>query len=204
MSIDLSRFCCTVRKDLAVPFSVANGTAACNGHLVVWVDQPCETRVEGLLPTKVAGYVMHAKEAAALDGDWRRMDALASTFDPCHRCSGSGHVHVVTCDECDGDGEFRHGSHFYQCQACYGSGECVESGDASGVRCRECCGTGKAQQLVPGLIVTNAMRERRGINAIYAEQLRLLPHAEICTALVNDCFPIRFDGGVAMLMAMRA
>lgn len=81
--------------------------------------------------------------------DWRPISSLPLPVqEPCSICNGSGRVNRVECDECDGAGEFLHGSHYYDCKACDGSGEAECSPAAKDSRgaqqCHGCHGTGQS------------------------------------------------------------
>lgn len=59
----------------------------------------------------------------------------------CVVCEGSGRV--TPCPECDGEGEFQHGSHRYECKHCDGDGEiAVHDPEESARPCRACAGSG--------------------------------------------------------------
>lgn len=59
----------------------------------------------------------------------------------CAVCEGSGRV--MPCPECDGEGEFQHGSHSYECQHCDGTGEIAfHDPEESASPCSACAGSG--------------------------------------------------------------
>lgn len=92
----------------------------------------------------------------------------------CEACNGSGVVHERDCDECDGEGEFDHGSHTYVCKNCEGTGD-IDADPSPGEErtCWACDGLkiGGGEKPTPGI--------GRG-------QLRLASH---CAALICTHVP---------------
>lgn len=70
------------------------------------------------------------------------MPALPSG-DKCEACKGSGREFKESCDECDGQGDFSHGNHMYDCKGCDGEGKVdMLFPTGPGQRCADCIGTG--------------------------------------------------------------
>lgn len=74
--------------------------------------------------------------------DWHPIPQLDMTgARKCLACEGSGRV--TPCPECDGEGEFQHGAHTYECQHCDGTGEiAVHDPEESARPCSACAGSG--------------------------------------------------------------
>lgn len=54
---------------------------------------------------------------------WAPISSLAfPEQQACQHCGGSGSMVRRECPDCDGEGEFDHGSHTYECKACGGDG----------------------------------------------------------------------------------
>nr|WP_315242173.1 hypothetical protein [uncultured Albidiferax sp.] len=117
----------------------------------------------------------------------------------CMECSGAGECWSEDCTDCDGDGEFSHGWHTYQCKNCEGQG-CITSlhgAEASPkVGCPRCDGKGEDFQSVNvGPVL---------VQRYYLQLLQSLPQ---CVLHPVDCDSgasyFRFEGGFGWLMGCR-
>lgn len=123
-----------------------NGLIATNGHLCV-VDATIQRTDEPMIEAKAI--LNLEKQYLALQKTV--IEAQKANFNPapnspyygkCPRCKGKGkHGEITGCDECDGEGEFTHGSHEYTCKECNGKGEVEDI--FPDVTCENCNGTGQ-------------------------------------------------------------
>lgn len=94
--------------------------------------------------------------------------------EPCAQCDGSGVMYRVDCHECNGEGEFVHGTHTYRCKECDGEGGFVTRHPSQGARaqpCDICEGSGASIQPV----TVGEVRVQRRYLAAIAE----LPGAQV-------------------------
>ena len=119
---------------------------------------------------------------------------------PCDTCSGSGMVtapEMQDCDDCDGDGEFRHGRHRYACANCDGTGEikCRDGKSGELMECKVCNGGGISRELVKVAV------SGKNFQAKYLAKLLALPGIEyMLDESGNHKMIFRFSGGVGILM----
>lgn len=152
MTIDLTKFCATSddpREYLRTPFRCPEGIVATNGHILICMDDD-----GGEYPDAVENTKSYAAKFKAYIDDPKRSWFFAASIalpeaNPCPECRGKGYVHEEDCDDCDGEGQFRHGDHWYDCKECNGNGK-VLTGDSSGTKttCRRCYGHGEDFQTV--------------------------------------------------------
>lgn len=212
--IDLTRFVAAKddgRAFLRAPFATPHGMAACNGHVAVITIGDVETATEDSADEGQVELIARLSKwfqaIAALPADgWIGLDQLAEaphTSATCRQCKGKGRCEITTCPDCDGEGEFDHGRHTYQCRECDGAGsETYPTNDPKAPRCDECCGTGKSG----GTQVPGTEAPQHGIATKYHHLLREAPNAQIYTkGFVADsrAFAVRFDGGCAIVMPVR-
>lgn len=213
MTIDtktLRRFCNP--KDERIPnlMGIAGGTAACDGNVLVWISTPLcygppaaqETRERFERIVALAN-----KIAAASLGTWSPVAGIQFEAFDCWRCKGAGYAVENPCNECDGEGEFWHGSHKYVCQECEGDGAMVRPArEDVGTRCEVCVGSGLNQGVTDFVV---AGQDNLTVSRIYAKLLRELPSAELRHEHVtltkeNHGYLVgRFDGGVFVLAAYK-
>lgn len=141
--------------------------------------------------------------ADAFDGAFTPAREIGVKTIECSSCAGTGKRTNRVCHECDGDGEFVHGSHWYECRACDGSGALVSKGH--GDACCDCDGRGFSTDRAPSTLGDHAL----GISAAsnYVEALRGI-NGEISTAPLRTkgygyLWALRFPGGRGLLMPMR-
>lgn len=200
-AINLSRFCASdrdTRKHLQTPILIGTFAYATNGHVCVRVP------------------AADCPEAHPLpdDVDMRKLPGMFDCIDKdpsikrqplpqleniktCERCKGASKFKVSDCEECDGKGEFIHGSHEYTCKECDGDGE-VDDHQGTLRGCWECHGAGhdphQYQDFGPGLPMA-----RVG----YMHWLAALPGIMWAPNGEERSIRFRFDGGHAILMPVR-
>jgi len=198
ISIDVTKFCAVVhmRAYLTSPFNIKGvGKVACNDWAGVVLENDAETS-EGL-PTSLTATFLDWKAKLPVSGSGIPMASLNLPDKmPCKKCSGTGKQRGVReCYECDGKGEFDHGSHTYECKECEGTGE-VEDPHEPKTTCSRCNGTGEAFHIVK---IGHAAFDTTWLR-IFSE----LPNAEIH---IGDSTKapalITFDGGWGVLMPCR-
>lgn len=198
ISIDVTKFCAVgdMRAYLASPFNIKGvGQVACNGWAGIVQENDAETS-EGLPPTFPTMFrEWKAKLPASGSGIPMASLALPDKM-PCDKCRGTGMQRgVKECRECDGDGDFYHGSHTYECKECEGTGE-VEDPLQPKTTCTKCNGTGEAFQLA-----------KVGHSTFNTTWLRLFSELPDAAIHIGDnpmasAF-ITFDGGWGVLMPCR-
>ena len=102
------------RKYMRSPFTRGEWTYATNGHIAVRVP-----KIDGV-------EILPEKYIPSLEGLFQSVggnDFIALPWMPpleeCQLCIGTGIAYE--CPECDGEGEFEHGTHSYCCKECGGS-----------------------------------------------------------------------------------
>ena len=136
--------------------------------------------------------------------DWRPTSSLAMPeLKPCGLCKGSLLIVETECPDCEGSGEFQHGSHTYTCGECDGDGfnksRMATADDDNAKPCHECDGLGFAGRhqpvIVPGI--------QNGY-ALDARQIAQFPAGG--EFAVNDgtldSVRLRGDGWVGLIMPM--
>ena len=197
--IDITQFCSgkDPRDFMMKPWRSGNWIVASNGHVIVLVpDEGGEYAAEPeVMEGKIAKF-----EAEYLGGiEW--LDVSSITLpDPvkCTDCSGSGYLYVMDCLECDGEGEFEHGSHDYECKECDGAGQVTSKwkfDDSKKEPCARCRGSGTTYQPVK---VGNTFAQRQ-----YIEKLAKLPNCRLSPDGDHNPMPFVFDGGRGWLMPCR-
>lgn len=204
--IDLTPFCAQpvdTRSYLHRTHPILDGGIACNGHMVIFADSVAPPVAEGTsaLPKGVKevfeGHVARIR-AHAFDGPVRVDSLSLAAYRKCGRCSGAQHVCDKECEDCDGDGEFKHGRHYYSCKQCDGDGRHDVPSTAVDQRaCPACLGSGVEQDSV-----LFGDRDSQGINTIYVHLLQQLPNCEISWSGEREIL-VRFDGGLGMVMSMQ-
>lgn len=196
--IDVTQFCslADTREYLLKPWRCEQGIAASNGHVLVLVsDDGGEYQPE---PESFKGKIAEFETKFTGGPEW--IDVVSIQLGDsgiCKYCRGRGCNYVVECDECDGDGDFIHGSHTYDCKECDGDGTILCSKDSDGakrVSCFNCDATGRGFQPVQ---VGNSFAQGR-----YLEKLAKLPNCQIAPD-GDKAMPFVFDGGRGWLMPCR-
>lgn len=178
------------RDYLRTPFLLGEFVYATNGHVAVRVPR------DGLDYKEIEnGKVREIGDlfAKSTRDTWTDIPTLPERI-PCKHCNGS--AVQVECDDCDGNGEFDHGMHTYECQKCRGSGQ-VTGRVGKQQPCNNCDGTGaKSNQPVA---VGEASYDRR-----YLAKIIDLPNIKFSPTLYeNGPGYFVFDGGEGLLMPMR-
>lgn len=178
------------REYMRAPFTRGDWTYAMNGRIAVRVP-----KIDGMemLPDKHAPKLEGLFAPACFDA----CIALPPLppLEQCRMCNGTGSA--FECPECDGKGEFEHGTHTYECRECDGSGQ-VAYGGGIDVACRHCGGTG----------VTRRKQMKVGgshFDLFYLHLINGLPGAKFAPGAGRmDMARFVFDGGEGILMPMRA
>jgi len=194
MKAILQKFCCgsnDPRDHLKSPMRSKHGACACNGHIFV-----CLSQDDGDYAAAPANLEKSFDSFYAIETT--DLISIANLNLPekviCRVCKGTGHKYVEECDECDGKGEFHHGSHIYECKECDGDGliDARKTNPAAKqATCGKCEGHGEQWTDMP---VGNA-----NFSAIYIRMIAELPNAQIQP---NDMAVAKFtfDGGWGALM----
>jgi hypothetical protein len=206
----LEAFCASddCRDYLNKPFAVDGVAAACDACIVVFMDGVEAPSVAGV-PDGFVKYRSFVTEVLQRDGWVSALRMQIPERQKCCRCDGSGRLIESRCDECDGVGEFKHGSHHYECEHCHGDGVAfTPSNDrALGKPCYDCRGTGKQAVYLPFAGLPRGF----AVNASYLEKIQThLPDAELLAVAgdapvdVMNAIAIRFAGGSGLLMPARS
>lgn len=136
-------------------------------------------RLSGDWPKGLRNLIPIIGNALLFGGD---LVSLPTLLDPliCQRCLGNCYVQEgEDCDECDGDGEFEHGSNWYDCKACDGTGKAeIPLSDESvpHTSCPDCDGQGEARN---NPVPVGAAH----INRVFLARIAALPNARIATPM---------------------
>lgn len=207
MTINLAPFCGKddQRAYLNEPFCVAGGTGACNGLILVWLDDKSSGKPLGAKEAEsLERVIARAKaEAAQPEAQWVAVETIRTSSCKCTQCDGTGVVSVVDCEDCDGDGEFWHGNHQYDCKECDGAGHQNITG--IGEQCEECGGTGKNEIGQPSAYgVTGA--DAFTVSSHFISRMRKLPGCRIkryCSRPSGGRgLTFVFEGGVGIVMPL--
>ncbi len=196
MNIELLNNFCAKSKDdprtyLYKPFLIGEYIYATNGHVAIRVKN------DGSLPevAEIDKVKTISNYFQSLSSDFIDIPSIPNP-EPCKHCQGSGKWNEkIECDECDGDGEFIHGSHYYSCKECDGEGK-IETGNKVGI-CDSCEGSGhsRMQHMQIG-IASFAVR--------YIIKISALPGIKFCKPIhQNDIATFVFDGGEGCIMPVR-
>lgn len=187
------------RHYLQKPWRAPCGIARTNGHvLVVTPDdgRECDGPNTEALANVVMGFA-----AVVDDADKREWIALSDIELPpatkCEHCRGAGHLYETECDECEGEGDFAHGSHTYTCKECDGCGFIpAPRKDEFKVECSRCSGTGEGFRAVK---VYTSWFQRP-----YLSLLAGLPNCRLTLgAEPMGSTVFTFDGGFGAIMPCR-
>jgi hypothetical protein len=197
--MDITKFCATdadYREHLRTPFRCSEGIAASNSHVFVCIpdDGGSYPQVRASLAGKPAKFKAYIGDAGR---QW--FDAASIQLPErvaCPHCDGVGHLYQEDCGDCDGDGIFQHGSHWYDCKECNGNGK-VKTDASTGKKepCFSCDGTGEDYQPVK---VGSPFLQRN-----YLAMLVGLPGCRVGTLGEFDAVSFTFDGGWGVVMPCR-
>lgn len=177
---------------------------ATNGHWIGFLDSGATCMTAAPVPDRLQeDFRGHVKAAQEYAGPFIAASDVGIGRLPCPVCSGHGRVIENDCDDCDGEGEFEYGSHWYECKECGGTGSNRSEPTASGgTQCWRCDGTG-----IRDWPSTHGDRGRgQSASARYIRKLREIG-GEISNELVQTFrgqhwFVIRFPGGRGFLLPM--
>jgi hypothetical protein len=199
----LQPFCAVsdVRYYLNHIFKKGDFLFASNGHVIVRMpdDGTVEIHPETLNNTIDTDKVLCLEWPA--DGFIPFDFSAPDVIEKCHTCNATGRTfQKEDCDECDGEGEFKHESHYYECKQCDGSGQ-IRAAYGEKCTCEDCKGTGiqYAYLTIP---------DGRQFNYQYILKLESLPgvvylpdHSD--TDYGSAPMRFKFDGGMGLLMPVR-
>jgi hypothetical protein len=195
--MDLKRFCANKsdpRAYLREPWAHKGYVYATNGHIVVRVPAPDQAEA-----------IAEHKAAATAEGLFATFPAIeAQPLPPftlgeeCFFCAGTGEAYSVDCPDCDGEGEFIHGAHDYECKECEGGGFVdAEKIPENKTVCHACYGRGyKAHRAPVGPMGA-------GFDASYLSWIAALPGVLFAARGPAESGRFTFDGGEGLLMPMR-
>lgn len=196
--IDIKQFCATagyVHRQINAPWLEDGNTVATNGHIMIVADGMIGDVGESSEPLTIS-YKPIEKKAHQDNPQFLRLEDLMRDAPApvlCRECDGVGTVKSAECDDCDGEGEFRHGRHDYECEECGGSG-LVPDPDGSVDRVCHLC-EGRKYEYATHLVGKTKLQVR------YLHMLAGLPDCELS---VNDdpriAAMFRFTGGRGWLM----
>lgn len=119
---------------------------------------------------------------------------------PCRHCKGSGLVIVTECDDCDGEGNFWHGSYEYECLACKGDGALIKpapKGESGAKPCTSCNGSGYGFRAID--LEIDGVRYR--FQEKYLKLIYGLPNHKLLVNGNPKTFArFEFDGGAGVIM----
>ena len=136
--MDITKFCAPgdIRHYLHKPMRHEGFLYATNGHIAVRVADDPAIEAEPM-PANLQNSVLQKMATDTTDRTWRPVPQVnGAAAKPCAYCDGTGRV--VECPDCDGDGEFEHGDHTYECKACDASGWVASPIKGAGAKCHDC------------------------------------------------------------------
>ena len=178
------------REYMRGPFNRGEWTYATNGHIAVRVP-----KIDGIA-------TLAEKHIPKLEGPFKRThsdNAFVALpplppLEKCRFCNGTGVAYE--CEECDGDGEFEHGSHTYACKECDGRGQVTYSGGIEAA-CWRCGGSG-AKRIVPIQVGGSHF------DLFYLHLINGLPGAKFSPGAGRmDMAMFVFDGGEGILIPLK-
>ena len=188
-TVDLQRFCADdfdPREYLRKPIPHKGYLYATNGHVLVRVAAP-----------EHAGALAEKPDFDAVVGKYIQAEGHAPlpplpAGKKCKDCNGTGMVLMAECADCDGEGDFMHGTHIYECKECDGAGRFLS---ASGEKCEcaGCYGHGiKAERIAIG---------QSGYDLRYLRWIAELPGARFAAGgAIDTAGHFIFDGGDGIVM----
>jgi hypothetical protein len=178
---------------MCTPSRIDGFVYATNGHIAIRVKDDPELLVSDVVKFKSlpAMFVKNVDE-------WGSIPELPPII-PCKTCKGSGKQYKTRCDECDGDGNFDHGTHNYECKECddgwVESNVCTENE----VTCSTCDGSGEDIFSQPIKVGIQSYQRR------YLAMIAALPNSKIeLTPELDKVALFTFDGGEGAIMPIRA
>ena len=144
--MDITKFCAPgdIRYYLHKPMRHEGYLYATTGHIAVRIEDDPAIEAEPM-PANLQNGVLQKMATDTTDRTWRPVPQVnGAAAEPCAYCDGTGRV--VDCPDCDGDGEFEHGDHTYECKACNASGLVASPIKDAGAKCHDCHGSGMSWQ----------------------------------------------------------
>lgn len=197
LPLPIERFCGVddPREYLNAPWRRDGKLYATNGHFMI------EIADDGREAPEFKNHPDCAKIFAKhTPSEFGSIPALVEAV-PCQCCKGRGMCYSEPCPDCNGRGEFRHGSFDYECQRCDGDGEFIFPVPPIGMaetRCAACYGLGEEFNKDHGTKVGEFKFATRLLRV-----LTTLPGIEIATCGPEAPLWFRFDGGRGLVMPMR-
>lgn len=145
--MDITRFCAPgdIRHYLHKPMRHEGYLYATTGHIAVRIEDDPAIEAEPM-PANLQNGVLQNMATDTTERAWRPVPQVnGAAAKPCAYCDGTGRV--VACPDCDGDGEFDHGDHAYECKSCNASGLVAATNGDAAEECRDCCGSGVSWQV---------------------------------------------------------
>lgn len=200
--IDLKPFCAAPRDPRAYlhkPFRYAGHIYATDGAIAIRIADHADIEADTLPADKqdIAKKLQSWIDTAGGMTNYKPLTAeCEDTRDQCAHCNGSGHTR--DCPECDGEGEFEHGSHTYQCEECDGDG--TLPGTSQDGTCACCWGSGKSSF---SKRVEPDPESNAGYQSHLLLQLKQLPDIEFAVGEEDAAGGFRFTGGAGVIMPLR-
>jgi len=205
-AIDLKIFCNPDdRRDaLKAPFSDEKFTYATDGHICIRVP-----RIQGVTSDSGVSLLKYMTFDHAEMTTWHFIpdEIPADKRSECKSCNGTGKV--LTCPDCEGDGEVEYkffsksGKSYdldHECPVCEGTGKLNGSADD---RCEDCTGKGYIDDPVPVRIEAVGL----SISSHLLRRVQNLPGIMVAAKehRADELPPIRFrfDGGDGLIMPTR-
>lgn len=184
------------RDFMKKPVKFMNHLYATNGHMAIQTKDTVDVfdYVHDGKSQSIALRIGKMIAEAPADAIFEPVPEIDCPGAECCACDGTGFLQE--CLDCEGHGEFKHGSHDYDCKNCGGDGR-VPRGHGFGLseRCGYCCGLGKRY-------ADQRLRDAR-FNGTYLSVIRSLPE---CVIWINPeprkCSVFRFSHGSGVIMPM--
>jgi len=196
--MDLLKFCASntdPRHYMSQPMREGADVVATNGHIMIVM--PGMAGEFQPIPDNLRGKAQQFDAVARSERMPLDIIHLPDRKE-CPICGGAGHHFEVVCPDCDGEGSFKHGLHWYECKECAGNGHCTADAsdeDAKKTDCYRCDGSGEAYQAV---YISDHLFQRR-----YLALIKSLPDAALEIGEPLTVSKFTFTGGYGFLMPCR-
>ena len=150
-AIDIKKFCGHRGHSLQHLIRCTHGIVATDGSILICVPDDGREAAEDekQITHAVNKWKMEIENANRKWHDMCNINLPAPL--PCEFCSGNGYNFALACLDCEGDGAFEHGNHWYECKECDGDGELrsiTPLKDYVQTECSKCNGSGERFQSV--------------------------------------------------------
>lgn len=195
--LNLAEFCAgpdDPREYLRQPMRTPAGIVYTNGQVMAIVQddgEECQS-APGSIASTIQGMVSKYQGG---DSWIKACDIELPEAKACNACNGVGAISHEPCPDCDGEGDFWHGSHSYLCKECDGSGTIESAGGDQEKVCRRCNGH-KGEFISVDVLGSSFDRK-------YLAMLARLPNCELSPGGVYNIAPFRFEGGHGFLIPTR-